>query len=97
MNPLIDFLLARIGEDEQVFRAAYPSGGRRVGKAFWGKRLAECEAKRRIVRSCQPDYEDALESGDDGTSLAEEVLTALALPYADHPDYHEEWPRSRRH
>lgn len=53
--------------------------------------LAECEAKRRIVDAAHADYEDSLESGDDTTGLAEEVLRALALPYSDHPDYDEAW------
>jgi hypothetical protein len=48
--------------------------------------LAECKAKRRIVkwakdwplRPSRPSDEDA-------------ILGPLALPYADHPDYREEW------
>lgn len=42
--------------------------------------LAGCEAKRRIVAM---DFERY------GEQWA--VLSALALPYADHPDYREEW------
>jgi hypothetical protein len=38
--------------------------------------LAECRAKRQVLEAC----------GDD-----EQVLRCLALPYADHPDYREEW------
>jgi len=58
--------------------------------------LAECEAKRRIVEA----YIDTLAmipkhvlgDGDEHpTVIAEEyeahILPALALPYADHPDY----------
>ena len=40
--------------------------------------LAECEAKRRIVQNAQ----------DPGDDL---FVAILALPYADHPDYREEW------
>ena len=57
--------------------------------------LADCEAKRRIVEELalpyiaerrrlmngQPSWED--EHPD--------LLRLLALPYADHPDYREEW------
>ena len=53
--------------------------------------LAECEAKRRIVEECQRilgvkwwEYEDA-------PGLADSVLSSLALPYAGHPDYRDEW------
>jgi len=64
--------------------------------------LAECEAKRRIVEA----YIDTLAmipthvlgDGDEHpTVIAEEyeahILPALALPYADHPDYRDEWRR----
>jgi hypothetical protein len=37
--------------------------------------LAECESKRRIVTECG----------------WETVMRHLALPYADHPDYRDEW------
>jgi hypothetical protein len=37
--------------------------------------LAECEARRRIVTECG----------------WETVMRHLALPYADHPDYRDEW------
>ncbi len=56
--------------------------------------LAECEAKRRIVR----DYEIArdAEYGDIAAAIADErtygrFLRLFAIPYADHPDYREEW------
>jgi len=41
--------------------------------------LAECEAKRRVVMFMSDEYHEP------------EVLGLLALPYADHPDYREEW------
>lgn len=62
--------------------------------------LAECGAKRRIVervdvltggektylqRLKHTDVEDA------GYVIARDILIALALPYADHPDYDERW------
>lgn len=48
--------------------------------------LADCEAKRRIIdllrqRTGEPD--------DHGQLRA--ALGLLALPYADHPDYRQEW------
>jgi hypothetical protein len=50
--------------------------------------LAECEAKRRIVAEMANYWvEGASRTGD----LPEVVLTALALPYADHPDYRDAW------
>lgn len=88
---LTEFLLARIYEDEERARSPH------LRTVYVGqtradvRELAECEAKHRIVGSCSPDYQDSLESGDDTTPLAVEVLRALALPYADHPDYDEAW------
>lgn len=44
--------------------------------------LRDCAAKRSIVELCRTDYEDSLASGDDTTSLATEVLIAMASVYA---------------
>lgn len=98
---LTEFLLARIDEDEAAAQQedadfantsllpTYDS----EHQVRWhtGRVLAECEAKRRIVDAGRAEYEDSLQSGDDTTGLAEEVLHALALPYSDHPDYDEAW------
>jgi hypothetical protein len=47
--------------------------------------LAECEAKRRIVK-----FAEYWLGATEGME-AEFVLGSLALPYADHPDYDEAW------
>jgi hypothetical protein len=61
---------------------------------------AECEAKRRIAEQCQEwlSYDGAdWEWTDRGSDLAlaqiaaPRMLKLLALPYADHPDYRDEW------
>jgi hypothetical protein len=46
--------------------------------------LAECDAKRRIITTIQRWL-------DTGYPTLDHVLFALALPYADHPDYRSEW------
>ncbi len=81
---LAQFLLARIAEDEMVAKEV-PGPPDETGLSWWGKYghlsvspdrvLTECEAKRRIITNW----------GFPG------ALRALALPYADHPDYREEW------
>lgn len=55
--------------------------------------LAECETKRHIVAECARWSEmDPYCSPIDMSSLiADEFLLLLAQPYADHPDYREEW------
>jgi hypothetical protein len=65
--------------------------------------LAECEAKRRIINAAWADHlqiegEWGYGRGREDLSALNdypEVVTLLALPYADHPDYDEEW-RPRR-
>lgn len=65
----------------------------------WPDRLkAECEAKRRIVERHQPE-EFADTPGEFFCSRCQRTAEVwpcpdvmdLALPYADHPDYREEW------
>ena len=86
MSDLTEFLLARIAEDEVVAR----EGGRWDG----GMELAWRDVG---------GIEDVLVIGTDRL-LAEceakrqlidltipHVLRILALPYADHPDYRQEW------
>jgi len=65
--------------------------------------LAECEAKRRIVELHEPEGGDygpgCFVCNDtnylDGARLSSgypcDTLKLLALPYADHRDYREEW------
>ena len=51
--------------------------------------LTECEAKRLIVRYHGSRMLGACQ--EDGGLFPCRTLRALALPYADHPDYCEEW------
>jgi hypothetical protein len=73
---LTEFLLARIAEDAA-----------RAEDLESRRSLADCEAKRRIVRMHQPPTICGWDCRDGRCP----TLRALALPYADHPDYREEW------
>lgn len=94
---LTDFLLVRIAEDESRAGEHHHlicfAPGVICNCAYPARVLAECEAKRRIVSHCDllirgPEFGHFTESdGDSGRT----ILRALALPYADHPDYREEW------
>lgn len=54
--------------------------------------LAELEAKRAIVAQCAPLLDEAPCDVDAaGADLADDVLRLLALPYAEHSDYQQEW------
>lgn len=57
--------------------------------------LREAEAKRRILDSYLPDATSADEQINEewraGSALADDLLRLLALPYADHTDYQDDW------
>jgi hypothetical protein len=54
--------------------------------------LAECEAKRRIVAEHDDQHScTSWELASAEPYVGCSVLRLLALPYADHPDYREEW------
>ncbi|MFG1796317.1 DUF6221 family protein [Nocardia sp. NPDC049149] len=115
MESLLDFVRARIAEDEAGARADRGNGG------WSGRRiLDECAAKRAVLAALERDRkkkseEDAWDwldeesamswlfgdsKEDQSKRLAREILLAMALPYAMHPDYRQEWSapprRSRR-
>src|SRR5690606_25266464 len=100
---LVEFLMERIAEDEEIRRRILDRAGYAkvaVGGAVSyvdphaDRLLTECEAKRRIVNQAR----GWLDEGPDGTAadavardVYESVARRLALPYADHPDYNEAW------
>jgi len=79
---LTEFLLARIAEDEASTPGRWDD--------HWyddpSRYAREAEAKRRIVEAWRRDL-------DEGVEQPEQLFATrcLALPYADHPDYREEW------
>jgi Family of unknown function (DUF6221) len=87
---LTEFLLARIAEDEELSRwgrlhddPADPESLTKMLRWDDARLAAECEAKRRIV--------EGMRDGSIDDMFAPEILGALTLPYADHPDYQQEW------
>lgn len=87
---IIDFLMARIDEDETTARESIDHGDAEAYVSphharWWPARvLAECDAKRAMVAELA---RLSSEEHADITRLAK----LLVLPYADHPDYREEW------
>ncbi|MGY1822766.1 DUF6221 family protein [Geodermatophilus sp. SYSU D00079] len=53
--------------------------------------LAECYAKRRIVEHMRYEVDPGQGRGAGRPLPGHTVLRLLALPYAGHPDYREEW------
>ena len=106
---LVGFLLARIEEDERPNRRCLCDcfeGSPRECEERW---LAECEAKRRIITLHEqgsgwlgdPEPRGCLLCHENDGIIERfgwcETVRALALPYADHPDFRKEWaPRGPR-
>jgi hypothetical protein len=93
MNGIVEFLQARIAEDEMEAR---DMAGTEWYDGGWpdehcNKILAECAAKRAVIAACREDHEDSLTRNDDTVELATVVLSILAAVYSDHPDYQPEW------
>ena len=81
------FLLARFAEEENRIRAfmdspTFPRGT--VVRRHWAIQLADCEAKRQIVRQVS-----IIEWG--GYAVRDFILDALSKPYANHPDFDPAW------
>lgn len=104
MTTLADFILARIAEDEAVAREATQRGRWADDDTTpWvcdeqtdhvamhpARVLAQCEAVRRIVEEhADVDPCDAHDASFETIDC--DTLRALALPYADHPEFREEW------
>lgn len=98
MSDLTDFLLARIAEDE-AGNGCYGEGEYETCFRRSERIERECEAKRRIVEEhyFMPRHESRDFGFEDGNCVTCRkqgpctTLRLLALPYADHPDYREEW------
>jgi len=89
---LVEFLLARIAEDEEQVRDGTAGI---IALSLASRVLAECEAKRRIIEAWQREDDDDSVAANE--VIAEKrvsrqvtlwaVLKELAKPYAGHPDY----------
>jgi hypothetical protein len=99
MNDLVDFLTARLDDKERRARFRLEDTDSQYG-AFEldaDDALAEVESIRRIVRELSTITEWNWPSQPDGSVPMEyvdalrHILCLLALPYADHDDYREEW------
>jgi len=99
---LIEFLLARIAEDETSEEVVdlYPVGAGRVRREVSttepsDRVLAECEAKRLLIQRAESLAEYVDGTREDSRHTYEwtllRLLAPLALPYADHTDYLPEW------
>ena len=100
---VIDFLEARIAEDEEAARLGYLNsvlqpiydGGRlfqrtvEIPPAVKNRVMAECEAKRKIIAHCTRSDGGAAPAA--GQDCMERVLFVLAQVYRHHPDFSHDW------
>lgn len=84
-----------LGTHEDI-DARTPEAAEHIARHDPARTLAEVEAKRRILDHCadmlRPDSAWGGPTGpEDIDPGAWYVLRLLSLPYADHPDYRDEW------
>lgn len=107
MSALVEFLLARIGEEENAAKiaAGVPEAAMNLTRWHSTHVLADCEARRRIVElhapldcegvtvcsECGPDEDVRFRVEAYGRGWPCLTMRVLAQVYADHPDYREEW------
>jgi hypothetical protein len=99
MNDLIEFIKARLHDDERTAREAGTTGP--SGPAMFvidddyahdtvaisaDRVLAEVDAKRRVLGEMQSHLAD-----DETDQTAQWFVKIMAVPYAGHPDYRQEW------
>lgn len=87
-HPWSTFAITRF--DEGDWQALDPAATSHAYQWDPARVLAECEAKRRIVRYVQAVL---VTTWDDGNpeEIVTDVLRLLALPFSGHPDYDESW------
>jgi hypothetical protein len=102
MMTIIEFLEARIAEDEAQAEYVYEYGSSSPAALFAPARvLAECAAKRAIIEQAEEatgldmsvDNDRRVGSRDMDAEpyCGDVILSALAALYKDHPDYRQEW------
>ena len=96
---LVEFLRARLDEDEAAAKAWLPFGNPdaaarvHIARLDPGRVLREVEAKRRLIADYEV-YDASARYPDSEGGIAIGLGTAVelaALAYADHPDYDEAW------
>lgn len=99
MSEIVEFVRARIDEDEELARevedqvrhdrgAQAPGGTAETGAVSLtgvARVLADCEAKRGLLELAEAA------TADDLPGYATAIRQLLALPYADHADYLDAW------
>lgn len=101
---IVEFLSERIREDEAAARKILSDRAvSESGKWYEHRLLLECEAKKRVIRIVESARQTALATmvsdpfEEESRWIPEAIewttrsLKALALPYAEHPDFEQDW------
>lgn len=97
---IVEFLLARIAEDESIGRdwklnrgkvEVHGGGTGYLALASPERVLAECAAKRAIMDEHHPSADPCDAHNASFETIACDTLRHLAAVYEDHPDYRQEW------
>lgn len=104
---VVRFLLARLDEDEHEAQAAVrywagvrvesatPAEDAHIARHNPARVLAEVAAKRAIIRGflTEDDKSPPWQSWGEDSEFSAVMwsIQHLAIPYADHPDYRQEW------
>lgn len=99
MRDLMDFLRARLNADAEWAEFVLADPGAQNLHGVARRYLAEVEAKRKILDDVLPTMrtDEQRIAGEWGVGsdpvreASDDLLSLLALPYASHPDYREEW------
>lgn len=88
MSDLLEFLSARLDDDEVGYRALAGAGVDPGHRISLERLFADVEAKRAIVED--PSFRES-QNPNRLSIFGERILGRLAAVYADHPDYDEAW------
>ncbi|MFJ2727776.1 DUF6221 family protein [Streptomyces collinus] len=96
---MVEFLKARLREDEHAAKALKPSKNEDVAR-LRDRTLADVEAKRGLMdwvfapQREMAEWEHSFAGGlviKQWMRLRQPVIEQLVAAYADHPDFHSEW------
>ncbi|RYU14563.1 DUF6221 family protein [Nocardioides iriomotensis] len=98
---IVDFLIARTAEGEAILERViaellvHAESSDLDAQAAYERQMLEYQVHRRIISLLAPDAADPAGPVPMTVETLQDAATAtlqlLAMPYADHPDYKQDW------